>query len=313
MAAPSPPELDVEAAARFLVEELGWAAVEVEVAGQGAWSRAFGFEDASDGTEHVLRVGRHVADFEKDRLAAGWATPALPIPAFRGLGEGPGWWWAVTERVHGTPLEALDAEGWSQVLPALWAAWDDLLAVEPPAPGWGLWGADGAAAHPSWAASLLATGTDWPGDRGEGWPEKLAASPVGDGPFRAAFAALTEVADAYRGPRRLLHGDLLNRNALATDDRITGVFDWGCGRWGEPLYELALLDFWSSWHPGLSTVGIRRSGLDHLAAAGEDLSDLDARWLACQLHIGLDHQAYTASVGDHANLVAITAQTTALL
>ena len=300
-------------AERLLAEIVGRDVTDVSPAGEGAWSRAFSFVDRVDGVERILRVGRHVEDFEKDRLAAAWATPALPVPVFGGLGEGPGWWWAVTDRVHGTPLEALDVDGWHLVLPALWAAWDDLLAVDPPAEGWGLWDGTGAAPYPSWAAVLMAAGTDVPGERGEGWPARLAASPVGDAPFRAALAALAEVADAYTGPRRPVHGDLLNRNALATSDRVTGVFDWGCGRWADPLYELAMLDFWSAWHPGLAAVGIRQAGLDHLDETGADLTNVDARWLACQLHIGLDHQGYTASIGDHTNLAAITEQTSALL
>ena len=310
---PPPPDVSAVEAECLLAEIVGREVADVGPAGEGAWSRAFSFVDRVDGVERILRVGRHVEDFEKDRLAAAWATPRLPIPAFGGLGQGPGWWWAITERVHGTPLEALDADGWRLVLPALWAAWDDLLAVTPLAEGWGPWEGTGAAPHPSWGLALTAVGTDVPGERGEGWLARLAASPVGDAPFRAALAALTEVADTYTGPRRLVHGDLLNRNVLVTDDRITGVFDWGCGRWADPIYELALLDFWSSWHPGLAAIEIRQAGLDHLARTGVDLTDVDSRWLACQLHIGLDHQGYAASIGDHANLAAITEQTSALL
>jgi len=300
-------------AERLLAEIVGRDVTDVGPAGEGAWSRAFSFVDRVDGVERILRVGRHVEDFEKDRQAAAWATPALPVPAFSGLGEGPGWWWAITDRVHGTPLEELDTDGWQLVLPALWAAWDDMLAVDPPGTGWGLWDGTGSTPHPTWAAALLPAGTDVPGERGEGWPARLAASPVGDGPFREALAALTEVADAYTGPRRLVHGDLLNRNALATDTLVTGVFDWGCGRWADPLYELAILDFWSTWHPGLAAVGIREAGLDHLEEAGVDLTNVEERWLACQLHVGLDHQGKTVSIGDQTNLATITEQTSALL
>ena len=45
-------------------------------------------------------------------------------------------------------------------------------------------------------------------------------------------------------PRSLLHCDLMNRNVLVDEGRINAVFDWGCGRLGDHLYDLAWFEFW---------------------------------------------------------------------
>jgi len=96
-------------------------------------------------------------------------------------------------------------------------------------------------------------------------------------------------------PRSVIHCDLINRNVHVVGDTITGIFDWGCGRYGDPLYDLAWFDFWSPWFPNLD--------VDLLVEASALPTGGD-RHLACLLHIGLDHLGYNATLGDVANLMA---------
>jgi hygromycin-B 4-O-kinase len=53
--------------------------------GAGVWSKAFAFHRA--GRDYVIRFGQYQADFAKDRLAARYASPALPIPRVVELGQ----------------------------------------------------------------------------------------------------------------------------------------------------------------------------------------------------------------------------------
>jgi hygromycin-B 4-O-kinase len=114
------------------------------------------------------------------------------------------------------------------------------------------------------------------------------------------------VSDAV--PRSLIHADLINRNVLVDGGRIAGIFDWGCARFGDHLYDLAWFEFWASWYPRLDITLLRSALAARWVEAGYTPHDLDARLLACHLHIGLDHLAYNAHTGDRANLLATAAR-----
>lgn len=105
--------------------------------------------------------------------------------------------------------------------------------------------------------------------------------------------------------RQLIHEDLLNRNVLVNGNEITAVFDWGNAMYGDALYDTAWLLYWWPWYPQWSEIDIR---------AALDLSDdVDDRLFAYQLHIGLDHLAYTAATERWDDLARNDQQVRALL
>lgn len=96
--------------------------------------------------------------------------------------------------------------------------------------------------------------------------------------------------------RTLTHGDLINRNVHVADRAVTGIFDWGCLRWGDHLYDLAWFDFWSPWHPKLD-VGLLRAELDRRwDDAGHTIDRRAERERACLTHIGVDHLVYNSVI-----------------
>ena len=189
------------------------------------------------------------------------------------------------------------------LLPALFAALDAArLADLSGTTGYGAWDAGGNAPFPSWRAALLDVANDRPADRIHGWRKRLAASPVGIGPFEEAYACLQALADTAPEARHLIHSDLLHFNVLVEADRITGVLDWGCGMVGDFLYDLAWLCFWQPWYPAWQRIDFAEEARRHYAAIGLDVPDFDERLRCCQIHIGLAGQAYQAYAGDWANL-----------
>jgi hygromycin-B 4-O-kinase len=95
----------------------------------------------------------------------------------------------------------------------------------------------------------------------------------------------------------LIHGDLLNRNVLVNGDEITAVFDWGNAMYGDALYDAAWFLYWWPWFPNWSEIDIHETLMQHWEKQEAVPVDVDKRLLAYQLHIGLDHLAYTASIG----------------
>ena len=90
----------------FLATRFGGDASDVAHLGAGVWSKAFAFRRA--GRDYVIRLGAHQEDFAKDRLAARFACPALPIPRVVELGETAGGYFAISERVFGEYIDDVD-------------------------------------------------------------------------------------------------------------------------------------------------------------------------------------------------------------
>jgi hygromycin-B 4-O-kinase len=300
--------VDVPRVEAFLATRFGSDVAAVAPLGRGVWSQAFAFQRA--GRDYVIRFGEHREDFCKDRLAARYAGPALPIPRVVELGQAFGGHYAVSERVFGSYIDDVDGDQMRALLPSLFAALDTArLADLSPTTGFGGWGADGHAPYPSWRAALLDVVHDRPTDRIHGWRERLAASSLGAGPFEEAYARLQALAGRLPEERCLIHSDLLHYNVLVQGDRISGVLDWGCAKYGDFLYDLAWLCFWQPWYPAWQGIDFRQEAARHYAAIGLDVPHFEARLRCCQLHIGLDGQAYQAYAGHWTDLQATTWRT----
>ena len=294
---PEPPSnVELPQARAFLVERFGADVDGVELIGEGAWSRCFGF--AHNGSELVVRFGRHADDFGRDRLAARFATRNLPIPQVIEIDEAFGAWYCISTRARGKPLELLDAAGWQATVSSVLSTLDALRGCDiSSTTGYGAWNPVGNAPHSTWAEFLAAVDQDPPESRTHGWKRRLADSPHADG-FARAHAQMLDLAGASPGARSLVHNDLLNRNAFAINGEVTSVFDWGCSMYGDFVYELATFVFWSPWYSALERLDIAAAAQDHYADMGLDVPNFEARLRCCALHIGLVHVGYNAFLGD---------------
>ncbi|HEX5191124.1 MAG TPA: phosphotransferase [Streptosporangiaceae bacterium] len=297
------------AAARdFVARRYGDRAAGLRALGAGEWSHAYSL--ALDGREMVIRFGGYVEEFLKDQVMAAHASQALPIPTVTEVGQAGGGYFAVSERVSGGLLDQLDGQGMRAALPALLAALDAIGDIDVGGRGYGIWAPDLTAPAATWGQALLAVGDETP--RVPGWRAALASSPTGSGPFERAYGRLAELAGDVRVPRRLIHGDMLNRNVLVRSDRITAVIDWGNAAFGDPLYDAAWLIYWWPWYPRWRAIDIESELREHWATRGGTPADAGRRLLACLLHIGLDAMSYTAFRGRHEDLARNAAQLAAL-
>jgi hygromycin-B 4-O-kinase len=287
------PVTDAEAF-RFVAGYYGRRAAEVRALGAGEWSRAYAL--VLDGREVVIRFGLYADDFRKDQVMAAHSSAALPVPSVLEIGAAGDGYFAVSERAHGGLLDGLDGPGMRAVLPGLLGVLDALRAIDVPAArGYGIWAPKGTGPAPSWAQALLAISDETP--RVPGWRAALAASPVGMAPFDRGYARLRELAQGLPDERHIIHGDLLNRNVLVQDSKITAVIDWGNALYGDWLYDAAWLIYWWPWFPLWRDIDITAELERHWEDNGGLPPGLHQRLRACLLHIGLDAMAYNAYRG----------------
>jgi hygromycin-B 4-O-kinase len=272
----------------------------------GAWSRAYAL--AVDGREVVVRVGHHGEDYLKDAAAATrFASPRVPVPRVIAGGEAGGLFYVVSERVHGTALDDLDAGQVTRVLPALFGMLDEIRSVDlAGSTGFGMWRPDGTAPYPGWAPALLEVGEGRP--RMPGWRDALAASPIGMAPFEQGLRRLHELVAHLADVRELIHGDLLNRNVLVSGNAVAGVLDWGNSMYGDSLYDAAWLIFCWPLYPQWESVDIRAHIRDHLCTGGRLPASFDERIHIYEIHIALGAVAHCAFRGRW-DLVEVFAQT----
>ena len=293
---------NLEGDAATIVAERYGPNVEVRAIGAGAWSNAFLFDVG--GTRLVIRIGDYREDFETDAVASGWRAPDLPTPDVIEIGDIEGGFFAISSYCPGEPLERLAPSDFEAALPSLLATLDAIRSVDiSDTAGFGGWDHTRNAPFATWRDFMLAVNHDGPDRRTHGWSVSLAETPHQD-LFDAGYAELDRLTSRLDPGRWLLHADLLERNVHVLDQRISGVFDWGCSQYGDFFYEIAWFEFWAPWHESYRDLPFRRILFDQLNRSGVDATDAHNRMRCAAIHIGLDHLAYNVVLGTPEDLDA---------
>lgn len=289
-------EVPPSRAEAFLQERYGSGVSDVTPIEHGEWSRAYSF--TRYGRRRVVRFSALDEDFRKDRAAFELVGGRLPVPPLIELGGAFGGFFAVTGFLPGTPLDDLDGDAIAEALPALLATLDRMREVDLSGKsGYGGWIPPRGGSHRSWREFLLATGEDRPGSRTHGWRERMRESRTGEGPYLRARERLFELAPRCPEMRHLIHNDLLNRNVLVEEGRVSGVLDWGCSLYGDFLYDVGLLSFAFGWFEATRDIDVREAARRHFAEIGLEVPDFDERVTCYEIQVGLDAQAYQALTG----------------
>jgi hygromycin-B 4-O-kinase len=294
--------IDIQQAQDFVSDHFRGKATDIAPIGAGAWSQCFGFRLGHD--EFVIRFGQNGDDYHKDQRAGAFACADLPIPQVTEIGAAFDGWYAISQRVQGMPLESVNAAQWRALAPAVASAMEAMRQADiSHCKGMGGWGADGHALDVTWREYVLMAGADAPIKRTHGWLKLLESWPEGIATFAWGHDLLQRLA-SDDVPRTLLHCDLINRNVLVDENKIAGVFDWGCSLYGDHLYDLAWFEFWSPWYPEMDVSLLQNELMNRWQESGEAPRNMAERLAVCHLHIGLDHLGYNAFTGDTVNLLA---------
>jgi len=213
----------------------------------GMFSKAFAFKTRK--AELVIRINADETDFLKDQYACDQFRniEPVPIPMILEIGRlKDRTHYAISELCPGLTHDMLEKKRLPTAIPNVIKT---LAAIHQTdishTRGFGPIQPDGHGRFSSWAASLQ----DFNNHKFDYTPENL---------FKTSFLerdVYTYFLDEFKQllprlpeERCLLHGDFGFDNLILAEDgsRVTGVLDWAEICCGDPLYDLAYLEFWSS-------------------------------------------------------------------
>lgn len=285
------PTVAPEVVEALLREQMGATIAGLRPLPGGHLSRAFAFS-TGDG-EFVVRFNAVGDGFWRDRYAAEhFASPALPIPRIVATGRVEGAAFAISAFVPGTHLHARPPADYLRLLPRALDALDALHRIAPGAgEGYGVWLVAGRGQSPSWRRFLESVIEEEAEGFFAGWHRLFAETFLERDFYEATHARMLALAAHCPEERAILHGDFGFDNVLAEDGRITGVLDWASLAYGDPVYDLARLDFFSA--SDAVTALLRERYAAHLPRYAERMA-----CYACW--IGLNGLKFYAKAGDRA-------------
>lgn len=286
--------------ATLLGEVHGSRVSDVEPLSGGFWSSAYSYRVGD--RELVLRLGASLEDFEKDRAAMRFSAQDLPVPEIVEIGEALGVAYAISVRHHGRFLEDVTTDEADTVGPTIVRLLQALRHQ-----------LDSHERSSSWHEWLLQGLCDEPGKRVSGWRAVLAQASELDKLFCECEQRITTLLAACPERRDLVHGDLLHRNVLISEDarRLSAVFSWKCSTRGDFLYDTAWCTFWSDWHPGIAAAQVWDRVGTALRAEGavQELLDAPQRHHCYELQIGASHLGWNAWTGNAQGLREVAERT----
>jgi hygromycin-B 4-O-kinase len=234
-------------------------------------------------------------NFEKEAYLYGkFASSLILIPRVVHLGRLGEVSFAITEKLPGLNLLQIPRSDYLSLIPKLIELLDAIhqVSVED-RPGYGIFDGNGVAYASSWKEHLKSIREEGPaGDFYGNWHALFQSSFLEQELFESIYSRMMELSRYCTEERYLVHGDFGFGNVLAKDGKITAVLDWLNARYGDFLYDVSWLDFWS---PG---DGWRDRYNQHYLDTRRAVRFYSERILCCQCCIALDALKFYAKAGD---------------
>ncbi len=235
-------KINAQVVTDFLKQHYNLNDVELETIADGEMSQAYYFE--MHGQQKVLRINASTDEgFRKELYAKKhFASKQLLIPAIDEVGQlDNGMYFAVSERSVGKTLYAFSTSELISLMPEIIATAEAIHAIEPPGTGYGWFKLDGNAPCKSWHEAL---------DVVQASEDDVRLPDISFFEMDYYKNLQAKIKDLYKyvpkDIHQLVHGDYGFSNTLSDGKIITGVIDWHDGRYGDPVWDVAWLDFWDS-------------------------------------------------------------------
>ncbi|MHB8600845.1 MAG: phosphotransferase family protein [Ktedonobacteraceae bacterium] len=217
----------------------------------GQVARTFAFRTSAQ--EYIIRFNHDTmldSNLPKEaylmRKFAGTTIPLAPILHVGRLGN---LHFAISHKMPGQMLETLSPQEIRNLLPQIL----DFLAIihsidVSDTHGYGVFGDQGEGHFPSWGNHLRMTvREETENDYFGKWYRLFDETFLERDLYYDLYQRMCELLPYCPEDRYLIYGSLSLRNMLAQDGKITAILDWLDASYGDFVYDIAALDFWSSW------------------------------------------------------------------
>lgn len=211
----------------------------------GESSQAYSFRIQSH--DYVVRINKHTTEgFKKDEYAwKHFASDRIPIPRVYQIGKMPnGYSFCISERAAGTTMNAFTGDHLDILRLKLFDVLEAIHAVDVKNTiGFGKWDEEGNGQSKTWSERVLSAGkylkddSEMPGIFETAFLEKPLCEKM--------LQRITELLPFCPEERYLVHGDPGLGNMLSDGTKITGIIDWENSVYGDFLFDIAWLSFWS--------------------------------------------------------------------
>ena len=237
------PELSNQQLLQFLTEKYRskpqWAPI-----AEGMESRVLTFIWGDQ--QYILRVNPNQSGFQKDRWCfQQFHSEELPIPEILEIGSFSSHYaYCLSRRLPGITLEDSAIPTLQQLTPYVSQVWKVIhQSLLPSSEGFGPFNECGHATFSSWQSFLQSTirGKD------QQWDHLFASNLLDATALQPVMHSYLRLTGHCPEERKLVHGDFGSNNVLTDGKKITGVLDWDCALYGDPLFDVAGSFFWSPW------------------------------------------------------------------
>lgn len=254
----------------------------------GEMSQAFSFISNSSG--YVIRVNSKNYSFEKDKYAyEHFRSNVILIPKIMRLGQfNEKLYFAISEQANGKNLDNFNEDTHRKLLPQLILVLDAIHKTKIDGQGrYGSWDKNGNATFRSWKDYILNKNDDvW-----KNWETLFKETFLEKDVVKKLNHKIKDLVSYLPEERYLVHGDYGFNNIVSDGEKITGVLDWGESVYGDFLYDVSWLEFYSS--------NIRYGQIfkGHYQKIGIQIPHYEERLLCYQLHLGLGGIGFFALSG----------------
>jgi hygromycin-B 4-O-kinase len=240
-------------------------------------------------------------NYDRDKFARKLAGKFLPIPKIITIAKVPenNNYYCISKYIPGNYIEDLESPQITELTPQILQLLVKLRDVDiEQTNGYGPFNSDGAGSFKTWKDFLLDIDRDDANHTISGWSKELKKSENGSHLFMEGFKSMKSLVKFCPDSRHLIHSDLLHFNLLVKDNKISAVLDWGCGKFGDFLYDLAWFTFWGDFHDNMRHINFKKEAQRYFRQEGIKVAEFEKRLLCYEMHVALDSLAYTAWAGN---------------
>jgi hygromycin-B 4-O-kinase len=293
------PPVDKASALSFIQRVFSEKIYEITPINEGQIAQTFSLKNNDQQQEYILRfTDQSISLFKEAYIYQHFASASFPLPRILATGTWQDLCYVISEKVAGVSMSQLSLASLELALPQIIQT---LQAIHTTSviftTGYGNFSEQGIGIVKDWPSYLRRVREEEAEESFYGkWHSLFETTFLEKAFFDYIYAQMESLLVYCPNERFLVHGNYGYGNLMldAQSGQVTGVIDWADAKFGDFLYDVAWLDFWSP----SPTIDFARLFTDYYAAQKNPVVHFTERVLCYTCFIGLDSLRFFAKKKD---------------